>query len=184
MYHYFWLVNAYARISYSYFPKKHCSGMTHVIGTCQPVQLPVHPSHWYFYCIEVCLRTVYSFNHNAQCQWRPCHIIFCQYFEGLIWCQFFRTLLCDQTYLFSIDYCPLVGRWVYLATQKSLAIYYDVQLSGMRAVRRIPHHGRSVANPRTRRAANMQYQTPGSTLMVLSPGDRDREAMDPIAGMK
>lgn len=57
----------------------------------------------------------------------------------------------------------------------------DVQLSGMRAVRRIPHHGRSVANPRTRRAANMQYQPPGSTLMVLSPGDRDREAMDPIA---
>ena len=58
----------------------------------------------------------------------------------------------------------------------------DVQLSGMRAVRRIPHHGRSVANPRTRRASNMQYQTPGSTLMVLSPGDRDRDAMDPIAG--
>jgi len=57
----------------------------------------------------------------------------------------------------------------------------DVQLSGMRAVRRIPHHGRSVGNPRTRRAANMQYQTPGSTLMVLSPGDRDRDAMDPIA---
>lgn len=52
----------------------------------------------------------------------------------------------------------------------------------MRAVRRIPHHGRSVANPRTRRAGNMQYQSPGSTLMVLSPGDRDREVMDPIAG--
>jgi len=63
-----------------------------------------------------------------------------------------------------------------------IRIYNDVQLSGMRAVRRIPHHGRSVANPRTRRAANMQYQTPGSTLMVLSPGDRDRDVMDPIAG--
>jgi len=62
---------------------------------------------------------------------------------------------------------------------------YDVQLSGMRgAVRRIPHHGRSVANPRTRRAAaNVQYQSsPGSTLMVLSPGERDRDPMDPIAG--
>jgi hypothetical protein len=58
----------------------------------------------------------------------------------------------------------------------------DVQLSGMRAVRRIPHHGRTVSNPRTRRAANLQYQSsPSSTLMVLSPGDRDREAMDPIA---
>lgn len=64
---------------------------------------------------------------------------------------------------------------------------YDMQLSGMRgAVRRMPHHGRSVANPRTRRAAaNVQYQSsPGSTLMVLSPGerDRDRDPMDPIAG--
>jgi len=62
----------------------------------------------------------------------------------------------------------------------------DVQLSGMRgAVRRIPHHGRSVANPRTRRAAaNVQYQSsPGSTLMVLSPGERDRDPMDPIAGL-
>jgi len=63
---------------------------------------------------------------------------------------------------------------------------YDVQLSGMRgAVRRMPHHGRSVANPRTRRAAaNVQYQSsPGSTLMVLSPGERDRDPMDPIAGL-
>jgi len=62
----------------------------------------------------------------------------------------------------------------------------DVQLSGMRgAVRRIPHHGRSVANPRTRRAAaNSQYQSsPGSTLMVLSPSERDRDPMDPIAGV-
>jgi len=62
----------------------------------------------------------------------------------------------------------------------------DVQLSGMRgAVRRIPHHGRSAANPRTRRAAaNVQYQSsPGSTLMVLSPGERDRDPMDPIAGV-
>jgi len=65
-------------------------------------------------------------------------------------------------------------------------IEYDVQLSGMRgAVRRMPHHGRSVANPRTRRAAaNVQYQSsPGSTLMVLSPGERDRDPMDPIAGL-
>jgi len=64
--------------------------------------------------------------------------------------------------------------------------HYDVQLSGMRgAVRRMPHHGRSVANPRTRRAAaNVQYQpSPGSTLMVLSPGERDRDPMDPIAGL-
>jgi len=52
------------------------------------------------------------------------------------------------------------------------------------AVRRMPHHGRSVANPRTRRAAaNVQYQpSPGSTLMLLSPGERDRDPMDPIAG--
>jgi len=59
----------------------------------------------------------------------------------------------------------------------------DVQLTSMRAVRRMPHHGRTASNPRTRRAAaNLQYQTsPGSALMVLSPGDRDREAMDPIA---
>jgi len=62
---------------------------------------------------------------------------------------------------------------------------YDVQLSGMRgAVRRAAHHGRSAANQRTRRAAtNIQYQSsPGSTLMVLSPGERDRDPMDPIAG--
>lgn len=60
----------------------------------------------------------------------------------------------------------------------------DVQLSGMRgAVRRMPHHGRSAANPRTRRAAtNVQYQSSaGSTMMVLSPGERDRDPMDPIA---
>lgn len=60
----------------------------------------------------------------------------------------------------------------------------DVQLSGMRgAVRRIPHHGRSAANARTRRAAtNVQYQSSaGSTMMVLSPGERDRDPMDPIA---
>jgi len=64
-------------------------------------------------------------------------------------------------------------------------IDYDVQLSGMRgAVRRMPHHGRSAANPRTRRAAaNVQYQSSaGSTMMVLSPGERDRDPMDPIAG--
>ena len=63
---------------------------------------------------------------------------------------------------------------------------HDLQLSGMRgAVRRMPHHGRAVANVRTRRAAaNVQYQSsPGSTLMVLSPGDRDRDPMDPIAGL-
>jgi len=63
---------------------------------------------------------------------------------------------------------------------------HDVQLSGMRgAVRRMPHHGRSAANPRTRRAAaNVQYQSSaGSTMMVLSPGERDRDPMDPIAGL-
>ena len=63
---------------------------------------------------------------------------------------------------------------------------YDVQLSGMRgAVRRMPQHGRSAANPRTRRAAtNAQYQSSAaSTMMVLSPGERDRDPMDPIAGL-
>jgi len=55
------------------------------------------------------------------------------------------------------------------------------------AVRRMPHHGRSTANPRTRRAATnvQQYQSSaaGSTMMVLSPGERDRDPMDPIAGL-
>lgn len=70
-----------------------------------------------------------------------------------------------------------------VAVSLTTSYYNDVQLSGMRAVRRMPHHGRAASNPRTRRAANLQYQgSPSSTLMVLSPGDRDREAMDPIAG--
>ena len=83
---------------------------------------------------------------------------------------------------FNCTCCAVYIRYISLTG----SCHYDVQLSGMRgAVRRMPHHGRSVANPRTRRAAaNVQYQpSPGSTLMVLSPGERDRDPMDPIAGL-
>lgn len=57
----------------------------------------------------------------------------------------------------------------------------DAQLGSIRAIRRMPHHGRSVTGTRARRG-NMQFQTTGAaTLPVLSPGGRDRELMDPIA---
>jgi len=76
----------------------------------------------------------------------------------------------------------LLAEMCLYAYKTVLDLYNDAQLGSIRAIRRMPHHGRSVTGTRARRG-NMQFQTTGAaTLPVLSPGGRDRELMDPIAG--
>ena len=57
---------------------------------------------------------------------------------------------------------------------------YEEPMGGIRHVRRIPHPGRGVGGPRTRRS-NMHFQSSASNaLSGLAPNSR--ETMDPIAG--
>ena len=69
-----------------------------------------------------------------------------------------------------------------ISKKYALTILHDVQhLNNIRAVRRIPHHGRSAPTARTRRS--MKFQSSSSSAMTMvSPAVRDRDAMDPIAG--